>query len=120
MRRTLARSTGRAKRATPTIRWLLSPRKRRRDAPIHGQPAMTALSLLELARVTQGTDEATALHNARDLAAHAERWAYQRVWVAEHHDMAGIASAATAIDIAHIPARTQTMQQRDAGIILPY
>src|SRR5258708_23158654 len=100
-------------------RWLLSPRKRRRDAPIHGQPAMTALSLLELVRVTQETDEATALHNARDLAGHAERWGYRRVWVAEHHNMAGIASAATSIVIAHIAAGTTTIPGGARGIILP-
>jgi luciferase family oxidoreductase group 1 len=80
---------------------------------------MTALSLLELVRVTQETDEATALHNARDLAIHAERWGYRRVWVAEHHNMAGIASAATAIVIAHIAAGTQTIRVGAGGIMLP-
>src|SRR5882724_6448631 len=119
MHRTLTRSTRRAKRATPTIRWLLSPRKRRPDAPIHGQPAMTALSLLELVRVTQETDEATALHNARDLAGHAERWGYRRVWVAEHHNMAGIASAATSIVIAHMAAGSKTIRVGAGGIMLP-
>ena len=58
---------------------------------------MTALSLLELVRVTQDTDAATALNNARDLASRAEQWGYKRIWVAEHHNMAGIASAATSI-----------------------
>ena len=58
---------------------------------------MTALSLLELVRVTQDTDAAAALNNARDLASHAEQWGYGRVWVAEHHNMEGIASAATSI-----------------------
>ena len=80
---------------------------------------MTTLSLLELVRVTQETDEATALHNARDLAAHAERWGYRRVWVAEHHNMAGIASAATAIVIAHIAAGTKTIRVGAGGIMLP-
>ena len=56
---------------------------------------MIPLSILELVRVTQETDARGALNNARDLAAHAEKWGYQRVWVAEHHNMAGIASAAT-------------------------
>src|SRR3546814_6132521 len=63
---------------------------------------MTALSILELARVTEGSDARAALDNARDLAAHAEGWAYRRLWVAEHHNMPGIASAATAVVIAHI------------------
>jgi luciferase family oxidoreductase group 1 len=80
---------------------------------------MTTLSLLELVRVTQGTDAATALHNARDLAGHAERWGYRRVWVAEHHNMAGIASAATAIVIAHIAAGTKTIRVGAGGIMLP-
>ena len=50
---------------------------------------MTPLSILELVRVTQETDARGALNNARDLAAHAERWGYRRFWVAEHHNMAG-------------------------------
>jgi alkanesulfonate monooxygenase SsuD/methylene tetrahydromethanopterin reductase-like flavin-dependent oxidoreductase (luciferase family) len=56
---------------------------------------MTALSILELVRVTEETDARGALNNARDLAAHAEEWGYQRILVAEHHNMFGIASAAT-------------------------
>ncbi|MBV8103284.1 MAG: LLM class flavin-dependent oxidoreductase, partial [Hyphomicrobiales bacterium] len=58
---------------------------------------MTALSILELARVAENTDARGALDNARDLAAHAEQWGYRRIWVAEHHNMPGIASAATSI-----------------------
>jgi alkanesulfonate monooxygenase SsuD/methylene tetrahydromethanopterin reductase-like flavin-dependent oxidoreductase (luciferase family) len=54
---------------------------------------MTALSILDLVRVTEDTDARGALHNARDLAAHAETWGYRRIWVAEHHNMLGIASA---------------------------
>jgi alkanesulfonate monooxygenase SsuD/methylene tetrahydromethanopterin reductase-like flavin-dependent oxidoreductase (luciferase family) len=56
---------------------------------------MTALSILELVRVTEDTDARGALDNARDLAVHAENWGYRRIWVAEHHNMPGIASAAT-------------------------
>ena len=63
---------------------------------------MTALSILELVRVTEETDARGALDNARDLAAHAERWGYRRIWVAEHHNMPGIASAATSVVLAHI------------------
>ncbi len=58
---------------------------------------MAALSILDLVRVTQSTDARGALDNARDLAAHAEKWGYQRFWVAEHHNMPGIASAATSV-----------------------
>ena len=63
---------------------------------------MTPLSILELVRVTQETDARGALNNARDLAAHAEKLGYERVWVAEHHNMAGIASAATSAPVCTI------------------
>ena len=68
---------------------------------------MTPLSILELVRLTEETDARGALDNARDLAAHAEGWRYNRVWVAEHHNFAGIASAATSIVIGHIAAGTK-------------
>lgn len=80
---------------------------------------MTALSILELVRVTQDTDAGTALNNARDLAAHAEQCGYHRIWVAEHHNMAGIASAATSIVIAHIAGGTKTIRVGAGGIMLP-
>ena len=80
---------------------------------------MTALSLLELVRVTQDTDAGMALDNARDLASHAEEWGYKRIWVAEHHNMAGIASAATSIVIAHIAGGTRTIRVGAGGIMLP-
>ena len=80
---------------------------------------MTALSLLELVRVTQDTDAGMALNNARDLAAHAEEWGYKRIWVAEHHNMEGIASAATSIVIAHIAGGTKTIRVGAGGIMLP-
>lgn len=80
---------------------------------------MTALSLLELVRVTQDTDAGTAIHNARDLAAHAEQWGYKRIWVAEHHNMEGIASAATSIVIAHMASGTSTIRVGAGGIMLP-
>ena len=54
---------------------------------------MMTLSILDLARVTEGNDARGALDNSRDLAAHAEAWGYHRFWVAEHHNMPGIASA---------------------------
>ena len=80
---------------------------------------MTALSILELVRVTENTDARGALDNARDLAAHAEQWGYRRIWVAEHHNMPGIASAATAIVLAHIAAGTKTIRVGAGGIMLP-
>ena len=80
---------------------------------------MTPLSILELVRVTEETDARGALTNARDLAAHAEKWGYQRVWVAEHHNMAGIASAATSVVLAHLAGGTTTIRIGAGGIMLP-
>src|SRR5712672_3749279 len=87
--------------------------------PLVGKPTMTALSILELVRVTVETDARGALDNARDLAAHAERWGYRRIWVAEHHNMPGIASAATAVVIGHVAGGTSTIRVGAGGIMLP-
>jgi len=78
-----------------------------------------ALSILELVRVTEETDARGALANARDLAVHAERWGYRRIWVAEHHNMAGVASAATSIVLAHLAAGTNSIRVGAGGIMLP-
>ncbi len=80
---------------------------------------MTDLSILDLVRIRQNTDAKTALDNARDVAAHAETWGYKRFWVAEHHNAAGIASAATAVVIGHIAAGTKTIRVGAGGIMLP-
>jgi luciferase family oxidoreductase group 1 len=80
---------------------------------------MTPLSILELVRVTQETDARGALMNARDLAAHAERWGFSRIWVAEHHNMAGIASAATSVVLGHLAQGTATIRIGAGGIMLP-
>jgi luciferase family oxidoreductase group 1 len=80
---------------------------------------MTPLSILDLVRVTQDTDARGALDNARDLAAHAEKWGFRRFWVAEHHNMPGIASAATAVVISHIAAGTSHIRVGAGGIMLP-
>src|SRR5262245_31906023 len=80
---------------------------------------MTALSILDLVRVTEETDARGALNNARDLAAHAESWGYRRFWVAEHHNMPGIASAATSVVIGHIAAGTKSIRVGAGGIMLP-
>ena len=80
---------------------------------------MAALSILDLVRVTQDTDARGALDNARDLAAHAENLGYRRFWVAEHHNMPGIASAATSVVIAHIAAGTHRIRVGAGGIMLP-
>ena len=80
---------------------------------------MTALSILELVRVTEDTDARGALDNARDLAVHAENWGYRRIWVAEHHNMPGIASAATSVVLGHIAAGTKNIRIGAGGIMLP-
>lgn len=80
---------------------------------------MTAISILDLVRVTETTDARGALDNARDLAAHAEKWGYRRFWVAEHHNMPGIASAATSVVIGHIAAGSKTIRVGAGGIMLP-
>src|SRR4051794_39598881 len=80
---------------------------------------MAALSILDLVRITEATDARGALDNARDLAAHAEAWNYRRFWVAEHHNAAGIASAATSVVIGHIAAGTRTIRVGAGGVMLP-
>src|SRR3546814_8570785 len=80
---------------------------------------MTPRSVLDLAPVPQGSTPADALRNSLDLAQHAERWGYHRYWLAEHHNMVGIASAATAVAIGHIAGGTQTIRVGSGGIMLP-
>ena len=80
---------------------------------------MIPLSVLDLAPITDGSTAAVSLRNSLDLAQHAERWGYTRHWVAEHHNMPGIASAATAIVIAHVAAGTKTIRVGAGGIMLP-
>src|SRR5574339_138324 len=80
---------------------------------------MIPLSVLDLAPIVQGSNAATALSNSLDLAQHAERWGYRRYWLAEHHGMPGIASAATAVLIAHVAAGTRTIRVGAGGIMLP-
>jgi luciferase family oxidoreductase group 1 len=80
---------------------------------------MLRLSILDLAPITQGSDAAAALRNTRDLARHAERLGFHRYWIAEHHNMPGIASAATAVVIGHVAAGTRTIRVGAGGIMLP-
>ena len=80
---------------------------------------MTQLPILDLAPIPQGSTAGDALHNARSLAQHAERNGYNRYWLAEHHNMVGIASAATAVVIAHVAAGTTTIRVGAGGIMLP-
>jgi alkanesulfonate monooxygenase SsuD/methylene tetrahydromethanopterin reductase-like flavin-dependent oxidoreductase (luciferase family) len=71
---------------------------------------MVPLSVLDLAPIVQGGDAAQAFRNTLDLARHAERLGYRRYWLAEHHGMPGIASAATAVVIGHVAAGTTTIR----------
>jgi luciferase family oxidoreductase group 1 len=80
---------------------------------------MTDLSILDLAFVAEGLEPADALHNSLDLARHAEQWGYRRFWLAEHHNMVGIASAATAVAIGYVAGGTQTIRVGAGGIMLP-
>lgn len=79
----------------------------------------TPLSVLDLAPIPVGSDAAQSLRNSLDLAQHAERWGYRRFWLAEHHSMPGIASAATSVVIGHVAAGTSKIRVGAGGIMLP-
>src|SRR5450432_2250519 len=76
-------------------------------------------SVLDLAPVREGGSIAEAFRNTLDLAQHAERWGFTRFWIAEHHNMPGIASAATSILIGYVAAQTSTLRVGSGGIMLP-
>ncbi|PWK68411.1 LLM class flavin-dependent oxidoreductase [Aminobacter sp. AP02] len=80
---------------------------------------MTTLSVLDLSPVTEGSTAGQSLRNTLDLARHAEKLGFHRYWLAEHHNMAGIASAATSVVIAHVAAGTSTIRVGAGGIMLP-
>ena len=82
-------------------------------------PSPPLLSVLDLAPIVHGGDAATALGNTVRLAQHAERLKFRRYWIAEHHNMPGIASAATAVVIAHVAGRTNEIRVGAGGIMLP-
>ena len=80
---------------------------------------MIPLSILDLSPIPEGADAGQALRNSADLARHAEALGYRRYWMAEHHNMPGIASAATAVALAHVAAGTSTIRIGAGGIMLP-
>jgi luciferase family oxidoreductase group 1 len=82
-------------------------------------PKPTRYSILDLAPVRAGGTIAEAFRNAVDLARHAEQWGFTRFWLAEHHNMQGIASAATAVLIGHVAGATSTLRVGSGGIMLP-
>src|SRR6202789_2434074 len=80
---------------------------------------MIRFSILDLCPIPEGGTAADAFRHSLDLAQHAETWGYKRFWLAEHHNMPGIASAATSVVIAHIAAGTKTIRVGSGGIMLP-
>jgi luciferase family oxidoreductase group 1 len=81
--------------------------------------AMIAFSVLDLSPIAKGSTASDALRNSLELAQHAERLGYKRYWLAEHHNMPGIASAATAVVIGHVAGGTRTIRVGSGGIMLP-
>src|SRR5471030_136024 len=77
------------------------------------------LSVLDLAPVPQGSNPKQAFESSLELAQHAEKWGYQRYWLAEHHNMVGIASAATSVLIGYIAGGTKTIRLGSGGVMLP-
>jgi len=80
---------------------------------------MVPLSVLDLSPITEGSDAGQALKNSLDLALHVETLGYRRFWMAEHHNLPGIASAATAVALAHVAAGTSAIRIGAGGIMLP-
>ncbi len=80
---------------------------------------MIPYSILDLAPVVEGSDAAQAFRNSLDLAQHAEGWGYRRYWLAEHHNMPGIASAATAVLVGYVAGGTKTIRVGSGGVMLP-
>ena len=80
---------------------------------------MIPLSILDLVPITLGSTPRAALHNSLDLAQHAERLGYKRYWVAEHHNLAGIGSAATSVVMGYLASGTQSIRIGSGGVMLP-
>ena len=80
---------------------------------------MIPYSVLDLAPIAEGRDAAASFAHSADLAKHAENWGYNRFWLAEHHNMPGIASAATSVVIGHVAAATKTIRVGSGGVMLP-
>ena len=80
---------------------------------------MLPLSVLDLAPIVEGSDAAQALRHSLDLAQHAEAWGYRRYWVAEHHNMDGVASSATAVLVGHLAGGTRSIRVGSGGVMLP-
>jgi luciferase family oxidoreductase group 1 len=107
----------------PRLHVLTVSRSRTCRVPLIRPPpsiaAMIPFSVLDLSPITAGSTAAQAFHNTLDLAQHAERWGYKRYWLAEHHNMTGIASAATSVVIGYVAGGTQTIRIGSGGVMLP-
>ncbi|MCU1232380.1 MAG: class flavin-dependent oxidoreductase [Candidatus Solibacter sp.] len=93
-------------------------RLQRRRAGEH-RKSMAQYSVLDLCSVREGSDAAESFRNSLDLARHAERWGYTRFWLAEHHNMDGIASSATSVLVGYIAGGTDTIRVGSGGVMLP-
>jgi luciferase family oxidoreductase group 1 len=80
---------------------------------------MIPFSVLDLSPIVEGGSAADSFRCSLDLAQHAERWGYRRYWLAEHHNMPGIASAATAVVVGHVAAGTTSIRVGSGGVMLP-
>ena len=80
---------------------------------------MIPFSVLDLSPILEGSDAAQSFRNSRDLAQHAEAWGFRRYWMAEHHGMPGIASAATSVLLAYVAGGTSTIRVGAGGVMLP-
>jgi hypothetical protein len=80
---------------------------------------MIPFSILDLAPIAEGATPAEAFRNSLELAQYAEKWGYRRFWLAEHHNMPGIASAATAVVIGHVAGGTKIIRVGAGGVMLP-
>ena len=80
---------------------------------------MTTLSVLDLAPIVEGSNAAEALRHTLDLARHADRLGFERYWLAEHHNMDGVACSATAVLVGHVAGGTQRIRVGSGGVMLP-
>src|SRR5687767_4997375 len=80
---------------------------------------MIPFSVLDLSPIIEGSDAGQAFRNTLDLARHAESWGYRRFWLAEHHNMTGIGSAATSVVIGYVAGGTKTIRVGSGGVMLP-
>jgi len=86
---------------------------------VNSRLSKTPLSILDLAHLRQGGTVADAFNNTLDLARHAEQWGYKRFWLAEHHNIPGVACSATSVLIGHVAAGTSSIRVGSGGIMLP-